>query len=91
MYKKSVVGYPKIGGKRELKFALESYFNGGIDEDELTKVSRDIRINQWNAMKESGIDFIPSNDFSLYDNMLDTAVMLGIIPERYAQVGLSTS
>src|SRR5574344_1265355 len=87
--KTSIIGFPRIGEKRELKFACEKYFKGTISSDELQKVASDIRSFGWKKQNENGIDFIPSNDFSFYDNMLDTAVMLGCIPERYKNLNLS--
>ncbi|MGN0556642.1 MAG: 5-methyltetrahydropteroyltriglutamate--homocysteine S-methyltransferase [Acutalibacteraceae bacterium] len=85
----SVIGYPRVGALRELKFATEKYFRNEISADELQSVAKEIRKNQWLTQKESGLDFIPSNDFSFYDNMLDTAVLLNIVPSRYSSLGLS--
>ncbi len=85
----SVVGYPRIGSLRELKFASEKYFKGDITEEELNKTAAYIRKCQWEKQRESGLDFIPSNDFSFYDNTLDTAALLNIIPGRYRALGFS--
>ncbi|SHK63778.1 5-methyltetrahydropteroyltriglutamate--homocysteine S-methyltransferase [Hespellia stercorisuis] len=87
----SIIGYPRVGALRELKFATEKYFRAEISADELQNTAREIRKKQWNIQKDSGVDFIPSNDFSLYDNMLDTAVLFNIIPERYVALGVSAS
>ncbi len=85
----SVVGYPRVGGLRELKFATEKYFRNEITEAALQETAKEIRKNQWLLQKESGIDFIPSNDFSFYDHLLDTAVLFGVVPQRYAALNLS--
>ncbi|MBQ3770649.1 MAG: 5-methyltetrahydropteroyltriglutamate--homocysteine S-methyltransferase [Bacteroidaceae bacterium] len=86
--KTSVIGFPRIGKKRELKFASEKFFKGEVSEDELRKVAAEIRLYGWQKQQEAGIDFIPSNDFSFYDNMLDTAFLLGAVPQRYRLLGL---
>lgn len=85
----SVVGYPRVGSLRELKFATEKYFRKSISANELGNVAKEIRAKQWLNQKKSGIDFIPSNDFSFYDNMLDTAVLFNVIPNRYSSLNLS--
>lgn len=87
--KASVVGYPRIGELRELKFALEHYFKNEITLEELEERARGLRRRNWELQKEAGIDFIPSNDFSYYDGFLDTAYMLGMVPQRYADLKLS--
>ncbi len=85
----SVVGYPRIGADRELKFASEKYFRGEISEEELLKVAKELRTVHLNSQKDAGIDYISSNDFSFYDCLLDTAVLINIIPKRYKELGLS--
>ena len=85
----SVIGYPRIGKDRELKFASEKFFNGEIDEAELQKTAKAIRTDNLLKQKEAGITYISSNDFSFYDNVLDTAVLFNIIPQRYKDLGLS--
>lgn len=87
--KTSVVGHPRVGENRELKFATEKYFRSEISEDELNAVAKEIRKKAWQNQKEAGIDFIPANDFSFYDNVLDTAVLIGAVPERYKNLNLS--
>ena len=77
------LGYPRIGPKRELKKALEKYWSGGISETELEEVSRKIRQDNWHLQKELGLHHIPSNDFSFYDHVLDTAAMVGAVPKRF--------
>jgi len=88
--KTSVIGFPRIGKARELKFASEKFFKGEISEAELQNVAAEIRQYGWAKQKAAGIDFIPSNDFSFYDNVLDTAFLFGIVPERYRSLNLST-
>lgn len=87
--KTSVIGFPRIGKKRELKFASEKFFKGEISESELVKTAADIRLYGWQKQRKAGIGFIASNDFSFYDNLLDTAFLLNAIPERYKQLNLS--
>ena len=87
--KTSVIGFPRIGKNRELKFASEKFFKGEISEAELQNVAAEIRQYGWAKQKAAGIDFIPSNDFSFYDNVLDTAFLFGIVPERYKKLELS--
>ena len=81
--KTSVIGYPRIGSLRELKFAAEKYFRNVISAEALLETAENIRRENWDIQKKNGIDFIPSNDFSFYDNMLDTAVLFNAVPERY--------
>ena len=84
----SVIGFPRIGKGRELKFATEKYFKGEISRTELENAAKELRAYGWKKQQEAGINFIPSNDFSFYDNVLDTAFLLGVIPERYKELGL---
>ena len=84
----SVIGYPRIGGNRELKFRTEAYFKGSIEAKELLLTAEELRSNHWRKQKEASIDFIPSGDFSFYDGVLDTAVLLGIVPKRYRDLNL---
>ena len=85
----SVIGYPRIGKDRELKFASEKFFNGEIDEAGLLNVAKTIRKEDLLKQKEAGITYISSNDFSFYDNVLDTAFLFNVIPQRYKDLGLS--
>ncbi len=87
--KTSVIGYPRIGKDRELKFASEKYFRNEITENELLETAKALRLSHWEIQKLNGIDYISSNDFSFYDNVLDTAVLLNAIPKRYRELGLS--
>ena len=85
----SVIGYPRIGKDRELKFASEKFFSGEIDEAALQDVAKTIRRDDLLKQKEAGITYISSNDFSFYDNVLDTAFLFNVIPQRYKNLGLS--
>ncbi|KAL6519291.1 hypothetical protein OROGR_018611 [Orobanche gracilis] len=89
-----IVGYPRMGPKRELKFALESFWDGKSSAEDLEKVSADLRASIWKQMSAAGIKHIPSNTFSYYDQMLDTTAMLGAVPPRYnwtgGEIGFST-
>lgn len=87
--KTTIVGYPRIGAKRELKFAIEQYFKNEISQDELLNVAKDLRHTHWLKQKEAAIDLIPCNDFSFYDQVLDQATLLNIIPKRYKDLNLS--
>ena len=77
------MGYPRIGEKRELKFALEKYWRGETSLNELEEVAKELRARHWNYQKEAGIEYISSNDFSSYDQMIDMIVMLGAEPQEY--------
>lgn len=85
----AVMGFPRIGKSRELKFASEKYFHGEITEELLMETARELRREHWKSQKESGIDKIPSNDFSFYDGMLDMTVILGVIPKSYKELQLN--
>lgn len=80
----SILGYPRIGSQRELKKACENYWAGKIDEPQLQNEAALLRKQNWTLQKEAGIDLIPSNDFSFYDQVLDMTLALGAIPSRYA-------
>ncbi|MGI4826804.1 MAG: 5-methyltetrahydropteroyltriglutamate--homocysteine S-methyltransferase [Janthinobacterium lividum] len=77
------LGFPRMGRQRELKFALEAYWSGKGSEAQLLEVAQNLRAEHWKLQQNAGLDFIPSNDFSLYDQVLDTLVMLGATPERF--------
>lgn len=85
----SVIGYPRIGTLRELKFALEKYFRNEITATELQTTAKELRSIHWQSQKDAGVDFIPSNDFSFYDIVLDSAFLFNIVPERYKKLNLS--
>jgi 5-methyltetrahydropteroyltriglutamate--homocysteine methyltransferase len=83
----SNLGFPRIGVQRELKRAVEGYWSGNLDPDELQTTARQLRRRHWELQRDAGIQHIPSNDFSLYDLMLDTVVMLGAVPKRFGWRG----
>lgn len=89
MMKTSVIGFPRVGTLRELKFASEKYFRHEITAQELTGIAADLRHRHWMTQVAAGIGFIPCNDFSFYDIVLDTAVLLGIVPKRYRELNVS--
>lgn len=88
------LGFPRIGAKRELKRLVENFWNGKLDEKALLAGAKNLRLENWQMQKSLGLDHIPSNDFSFYDHVLDTAFMLGVIPDAYKNVektpGLAT-
>ena len=87
--KTAVIGFPRIGAERELKFASEKYFRKEIDQTQLLQTAKELKKTHWQIQKKAGIDFISSNDFSFYDMVLDTAVLLNIVPKRYRDLKLS--
>ena len=86
--KNAIISYPRIGANRELKFAIEKYFKKQSTQEELLACAKDLRARHWREIKEAGIDFIPSNDFSFYDTVLDTAVLFNIVASRYRALNL---
>ena len=80
------LGYPRIGIKRELKFALEKYWEHKIPLDELQQTAQAIQKENWQKQHKHKLDYIPSNDFSFYDQVLDTSFMLGAVPQRFRQI-----
>lgn len=90
MVSSSVLGFPRIGAFRELKKNTEAYWAGKISADDLLKVGKDIREKNWKLQKEAGVDIIPSNDFSFYDQVLDLSILFNVIPDRYTKYELST-
>ncbi len=88
--KTSVIGFPRIGEQRELKLASEKYFRGENTAEELLETGKQLRKKHWLLQESKGIDIIPSNDFSFYDGMLDTAVMLNAVPQRYKELNLGS-
>ena len=77
------LGFPRMGRQRELKFALEDYWTGKRTEEELFDIASTLRKEHWRLQQAAGVAFIPSNDFSLYDQVLDMLVLLGATPERF--------
>src|SRR4051794_34945180 len=74
------LGFPRIGAKRELKFALESYWKGELSRDALNEVGARLRERHWKH--QSGLDLVPVGDFSFYDHVLDMSFALGNLPDR---------
>jgi 5-methyltetrahydropteroyltriglutamate--homocysteine methyltransferase len=90
----ATLGFPRIGPKRELKTALEGHWAGKISANDLQAIASDLRAKAWVRQRDLGVDIIPSNDFSLYDHVLDTTAMVGAVPAVYrwsrARVGPET-
>jgi len=84
MSKNYIVGFPRIGEQRELKKTLESFWAKKSPFSEVEAVAKSLRKRHWEYQKEAGITHISSNDFSFYDTVLDTSIMLGAIPQRFA-------
>jgi 5-methyltetrahydropteroyltriglutamate--homocysteine methyltransferase len=85
------LGFPRIGPRRELKTALESFWAGKTDKTALLETAAALRAATWARQKALGVDIIPSNDFSFYDSVLDTSVMVGAIPTLYRGLGAADS
>src|SRR5258708_35342070 len=83
----SNLGFPRMGVHRELKKALEAHWAGRLDESGLLSVAQVLKLNHWVLQQHLGVQHIPSNDFSFYDHVLDTAAMVGAVPERYKWLG----
>lgn len=83
------LGYPRIGSNRELKKACEQYWSGKAPIESLVQTGATIRAQNWKMQQEAGIDLIPSNDFSFYDQVLDLSLTVGAIPKRYHEVILN--
>ncbi|WP_418969635.1 5-methyltetrahydropteroyltriglutamate--homocysteine S-methyltransferase [Alloscardovia omnicolens] len=79
----SVSGFPRVGCNRELKKIIEAYWKGSARLDDVRATAQELRAQHWQLQKNAGIDLIPSNDFSYYDQVLDTAILLNAIPQRY--------
>jgi 5-methyltetrahydropteroyltriglutamate--homocysteine methyltransferase len=80
----TVLGYPRIGGQRELKKATEGFWSGRNTGDELADTGAALRLQTWQALRDAGLTGIPSNTFSLYDHVLDAAATVGAVPDRFA-------
>jgi len=78
------LGFPRIGADRELKKALEAYWKGDLDQDGLQAVGRELRATHWQLQKKAGIELLPVGDFAWYDQVLSHSLMLGVVPERFA-------
>jgi len=83
----ATLGFPRIGPRRELKTALERYWSGKSDQKALLDVAADLRAKTWARQQALRVDHIPSNDFSLYDHVLDTSAMVGAVPTQYGWSG----
>jgi len=83
MVQSASLGFPRIGARRELKQAVEAYWKGACTAEALEQIGRELRARHWKLQQDAGIDIIPSNDFSFYDQVLDATVMLGAVPERF--------
>ncbi|MFY0254017.1 5-methyltetrahydropteroyltriglutamate--homocysteine S-methyltransferase [Chitinophaga sp. 30R24] len=79
----NIPGYPRIGSQRELKKACEQYWAGKISLERLELTARELRKENWTFLQAAGIDLIPSNDFSFYDQILDMSIALGVVPSRF--------
>jgi len=86
MARTAVLGLPRVGPNRELKFALEAFWAGRTGVDELLETARALRCAGWQRARTAGIDVTPSGEFSLYDHVLDTAWALGVIPARFGEL-----
>ncbi|KYQ96751.1 5-methyltetrahydropteroyltriglutamate- homocysteine-S-methyltransfer ase [Tieghemostelium lacteum] len=84
--KSSSIGFPRMGENRELKKNVEAYWSGKLDEQEFLKTCQEIKCKHWKLQESTAIDFIPSNDFSMYDHVLDHTMLFGAIPKRYQGV-----
>ncbi|WP_249644073.1 5-methyltetrahydropteroyltriglutamate--homocysteine S-methyltransferase [Nocardia sputi] len=82
-YGSSILGYPRIGPHRELKRALEAYWHGSLDREELLAVGREIQETQFNELAATGLTQVPGNTFSFYDHVLDNALLFGAVPRRF--------
>jgi 5-methyltetrahydropteroyltriglutamate--homocysteine methyltransferase len=89
--KASNLGFPRVGKHRELKFALEKFWSGKLDESSLLSIAQNLRAEHWQLQLNAGINVPPSNDFSFYDHVLDMAVTLDAIPSRFKAIGDPTS
>ncbi|KRK97357.1 5-methyltetrahydropteroyltriglutamate--homocysteine S-methyltransferase [Secundilactobacillus odoratitofui DSM 19909 = JCM 15043] len=85
----TIIGYPRIGSHRELKFAVQKYFKQEITAEELAQTAAELRRQNWQTISAAGITQLTSNDFSYYDTTLDTATLLNIVPKRYKALNLS--
>src|SRR5690606_24880280 len=79
------LGFPRIGAQRELKFALEKYWKGASSRQQLEDVGTELRARAW--QRQAGLDWRPVGDFSCYDHLLGTSMLVGNVPERAATAG----
>src|ERR1700761_478005 len=90
MVQSSILGFPRMGKLRDLKKATEAYWGGKLSSEELLAEGKRLRSEHWKIQKDAGVEIIPSNDFSYYDQVLDHIQMFGAVPERYSSHKLST-
>ncbi|MGP4117759.1 5-methyltetrahydropteroyltriglutamate--homocysteine S-methyltransferase [Levilactobacillus zymae] len=86
----SIIGFPRIGENRELKFNTEKYWRHQLTAEQLQQAAHDLRVKHWQLIKEAGIDGIPSNDFSFFDTTLDTATLFNVVPAAVKTLDLSS-
>ncbi len=84
MTRAHIAGYPRIGADRELKKAVEGYWQGDLDREGLEDVGRELRARHWQEQREAGLDLVTVGDFAFYDQVLDLSVTLGAVPARFA-------
>lgn len=89
MVQSSVLGFPRIGGQRELKKITESYWNGKVTVDALLAKGKELRKHNWELQQKAGVEIIASNDFSYYDQVLDLSLLFNVIPDRYLKFDLA--
>ncbi|KAG9081667.1 methionine-synthesizing 5- methyltetrahydropteroyltriglutamate--homocysteine methyltransferase [Ceratobasidium sp. UAMH 11750] len=89
MVSSSVLGFPRIGANREVKKAVEAYWAGKISADELQEAAAKTRKASWTSVKEKGVTYVPSGEFTLYDHVLDHSAAFNVIPARYQGLGIS--
>jgi len=87
MTSSTIHGFPRIGDQRELKAATEGYWAGRVPAGELEATARELRRQTWTFLRDAGLGQIPANHFSLYDQVLDTCVLVGAVPERFGAIG----
>ncbi|HEX2605047.1 MAG TPA: 5-methyltetrahydropteroyltriglutamate--homocysteine S-methyltransferase [Oxalicibacterium sp.] len=83
MAKAHILGFPRIGAQRELKFAVESFWRGETQAEELKRTGAELRRRHWALQQEAGLDFVSVGDFAWYDHVLNTLALLGAIPTRF--------
>lgn len=89
MVQSSVLGFPRIGANRELKKVTEAYWGKKVTVEELLSKGKELRAHNWKLQKDAGVDIIPSNDFSFYDQVLDLSLLFNVIPDRYTKFNLA--
>lgn len=89
MVQSSVLGFPRIGANRELKKVTEAYWGKKVSVEDLLAKGKELRAHNWKLQKDAGVDIIPSNDFSFYDQVLDLSLLFNAIPERYTKYDLA--